>query len=821
MEISELKDKLSEDFNRIGSYDRYPVRFFSMSFDENTSNSIIDINKYVKKASYSKDCEIIDFKDWLRHDDAWITKEMALYRLNRLEKSKNYIVVGLSEYARFLSNAEFITVIEALLEIENDSFNQKRRIYFPCLALYSQVIKTVNTIYRRKDIFNPFLNKTLVEDLPRIYFVQEDLISSKFLNIISNSKEWFGLWRDSNIDIKKPIICLSKTLLHFYGKACPDNVYNIKAITNYPELLKSIYSIDMVMPHETKPEEFYAKFVKLIHDNQGKSLNELILKELNTLEITEKTVSFLWKASNEFHRWLLKNYIFLYYNKESYLYHVMIEISDMKEAEFYGISYCYIFKEQKKNYYQERNTILKAIYDLNKTIDFGEHLKSYYSEVLYNIIPDKCCEDIKTFDFSNDLKCKETVIMNTGVQSEIEKHVLSYITQYSEYERRLILWLYRNNLASDENIKKIYPEFSLYLFSGETINMNKKMAKLSGYFDIYRKCRVSTLKPEEYHEELMQWNSSENNFYEWYLDVDLLYPENVLKKNSIEDNVIVLDGVGGEYLDYIKGFLKEKGYIIDLCIYTKSHLPSITSQAKKYFSDKFEWNREYDSKVVHGEIYYHVSNLEKSLTVIKRMIEEILNTYEGKKIAIIADHGATINHKLIKKSKLYDFESSDHGGRCYKNDSNKNISETNDYMNYQDESGMNWVIALNEQSLHNSSTYAVHGGATIEEVIVPLIITHPSEDNTKSYRVIEKELNVSGINKTIRIKIQPKPENVILTASDGTNVHMQYEPDTNTWQGALKRGIEQPIDICINNNQTFSYRTIPTTKMKGNDGFDD
>ena len=46
------------------------------------------------------------------------------------------------------------------------------------------------------------------------------------------------------------------------------------------------------------------------------------------------------------------------------------------------------------------------------------------------------------------------------------------------------------------------------------------------------------------------------------------------------------------------------------------------------------------------------------------------------------------------------------------------MRESDDYLLYQDDFSRDWIIALNSQSLCNNSIYAVHGGATPEEVVV-------------------------------------------------------------------------------------------------------
>ena len=65
----------------------------------------------------------------------------------------------------------------------------------------------------------------------------------------------------------------------------------------------------------------------------------------------------------------------------------------------------------------------------------------------------------------------------------------------------------------------------------------------------------------------------------------------------------------------------------------------------------------------------------------------------------------------------------------------------------------------------------------------------------------------------------PKDVSVKLKAKDGTDVEMHYDNQKKTWIGELKRGMEQDIQIIIA-QQTFGFRTIPSTKM-GDDLFDE
>ena len=72
----------------------------------------------------------------------------------------------------------------------------------------------------------------------------------------------------------------------------------------------------------------------------------------------------------------------------------------------------------------------------------------------------------------------------------------------------------------------------------------------------------------------------------------------------------------------------------------------------------------------------------------------------------------------------------------------------------------------------------------------------------------------------ISVKVRPMPQGVRVIAKDGTNCEMRYDKNKKEWIAALRRGIAQEINIVIDDKK-FAFRTIPSTKMGGNDGFDD
>lgn len=814
MDIEALLDSIKKDAKKSGSYDRYPVRFLSMKYGEGTSAALMKLQQNIPNA------EFFDIQNILPYEDAWITTDRLRKAVYNLDPTKNHLIVGFSEYSRFLSQADFITLVISLLELENPEDNPKRRIYIPCFALYSQLKKTVKQYHRRFDAYNPFINETDIEDLPRIYFIDDHLDIGDRSNEVDNSAEWFGMWRNPDIDTSVPIICMSKTLLYFYGQASPDNVYNIKRIKTYCEMLGYMFSVYDMRGYKKNPEKFYKIFLNDIRTTRIRDINALILRKANTLSIDIDNFYQLWKANDTYMHWLIQNYVLRNYPTDSYLYNVMNQLEDLSDSELIETVYKYAVAAHNTNFCEERKKIVASIKKVDREVKFTDRLVAYYNSFLIELIRRKTSESVDAIDFTKD----EPIILNheSVLSSAIEDEVKPFLTDSSQYERQLTVWLYRMNLLEREEIKDIYPKFFDYLTAeaGQS-DPESYSEKFDAYFSEYRKYRLELCKSGKYDELIGRWNKTPEEFYSWYTDSEIEHAEVAIKKKGFTGNVYVLDGVGAEYLGYLSSLLEKKGETIVYSAYTKCHIPSITKQAKDCYPSEYIWISDYDQKVIHGGIYYPVTNLENSLEIIDDIVSQIVMKEGEEPFAITADHGSTISHKICKKGKKYNFEKAEHDGRCYQRKDDTYVAESDDYLLYEDEFSRKWVIALNSQSLYNNSKFVVHGGATLEEVLVPVIIAQRGRTVSKTFRVKPDQLKVSGLQKTVAFKISPDPKDtpVKLTAADGTNTVLKYDQELKVWKGDLNRGIEQDIEVHIA-DKSYNFRTVPSTHM-GDDLFDD
>lgn len=804
MNMNNLIECVAGDIDRERAYDRYPVRFFSLKYESGVSEKLIQLQRY-------SGAEIFDLKKLLNHEDAWISPD-SLYRTlyENLSPQKSYIIVGFSEYARFLSTEEFITVLLSLVELENPEENPKRRIYFPCFALYNQLKKTIEKYHRRLDVYDPLLNKAEVEELPKIYFVNDALRIDAGPNQVTNSAEWFGMWRNIDIDPASPIICCSRTLSHCYQSASPDNVYNIREIVTYQDALRCMYRVEGVRPYQEDEDGFYSQLVSLFHTRAGMEFGEMILAELKVQSIDKDNIYSVWKQSSRFKRWLLYNYILLNTRGNTYLYQVMLEANDLSVKEFIENMYLRIFALDTPSFSDERKAILSSVRETEKEIRFSGKMVDQYTEMLTNIFGGNTAVDFR-IDEPFSMEKREAVA-----------RLAPYLTCFSAYERQLTIWLYRSNMLNRSEIRTIYPALESYL-NGVRIGKGCLTSKADAYLQTYREARLTDKSGEDYDHALKAWNKDGTAFYNWYIDEQIDFPERCLKNQNFAGKVYVLDGVGAEFISYLCVLLEERGYSVDTCCYGKSRLPSTSSTAREAYPLCYKWISDFDKEIVHGSIYYHTENLERALTKIEMLIDQIAAEESNRSFAIISDHGASVGHKLARREKKYDFVQSEHDGRCYYNKIGQAVPPSSDYFIYNnDDMSQQWVISLNQQSLYHNSKYAVHGGATPEEILVPVITAHKRRQRAQSYRVEPINLKVSGLRKQVEMKITPMSADlsVNLSANDGTAVKMLYNSDTKTWTGELKSGIEQDITITVE-MESFIFRTVPPTKMGGDDLFDD
>jgi hypothetical protein len=295
--------------------------------------------------------------------------------------------------------------------------------------------------------------------------------------------------------------------------------------------------------------------------------------------------------------------------------------------------------------------------------------------------------------------------------SRVEKeYIMKHLDQYGiEFGKKSILTI----------LERVYPDLYRYLqpfpFHHET---------LGRYFEIYTYAKaVNKVLPELTEMMEHQAVAREYNI--------LLQPRSELMDHVPKDNVTLyfVDAMGAEFVSYIN----EKCYQMQLrptIKVARCNLPSITL-VNKDFLDGFDEEdvitvKEIDDIKHKGKENYDYRITKQPLHLIRELeiIEELLekarqrlNTAPGHRVFLVADHGATRMAVIMENTLSIDVNSKGtHSGRvCAYTEEVSHIPQAAEADGY-------YVLANYDRFKGGrKASVEAHGGATLEEVTVPVI----------------------------------------------------------------------------------------------------
>lgn len=831
MDVEAIKQRIIDDKNKsTSSYRRYPVRFLFMEMNNDTQRDIQDLVK-------SGNGELLDLSDYLmKKEDGWMTKIKFLHVIkNYSAKDRDTYVLGFSELIRFYSRKDIESTVLSLFDnIENSgaigSNVFQRRIIFICFSMIDSVYKVLKSSFPRKNLIDPFLNSDyeFISKNRKVCFVANEYSEHITKNKITSSVEWLGLWRSSEVlDFDSPIWCCSESLYAWHEKASPDNAFQIDVVHNAKEYLEKAYNLSINFPYRDIDVAYWNQLcIEYTNEYFGKDLHELARAKLNTDVNSINAIAGKWLTSDsEYDKWFIKCYVEAFYPM-SYLARVFKVIKTNSKKE-------YLISIWQQGYWLD-NPI-----QLEERIGIIKELSKYAD----SFIPEKEIKEVICEGLSKELRIsipnggnafeiclvglskqygRKTDDMKNCLRSYYVKIFKPAFTGLSNTEKEFVINLYKNGVIDKVEIKEVYPAFYFYLFgAGENEVEGKDDCK--NYLKAYRESKVLDKDNLYLHQYYTTGCANSSNVYSMYYE--LQRQEVLIAPYVGAADIYILDGVGAEYIPLIIALLEFNGYGIKYCDYAACHLPSITDVNKEYL-DAFEykeWFLDFDREVIHGEFYKSAVNLRKAFDILKNKIRDIVQESAGRKILITADHGATARAKWTETKKKYDFVDSDHEGRCCRIFSKDDYTDTMDYIVYEDEgkTDNSYIISINETSLYNRPKYENHGGATIEEMLVPVIVAEPRISQEKIvYKVMDDKLEVTGLDKKVVFAIVPDPDDAYVIEADGTK--KQLIADSGMYFAILSSGKEQDIKVVIDSRE-YKFHVVNKARknMTEDDGFDD
>lgn len=271
-------------------------------------------------------------------------------------------------------------------------------------------------------------------------------------------------------------------------------------------------------------------------------------------------------------------------------------------------------------------------------------------------------------------------------------------------------------------LEYIYPALAEYLY--DYTFAGDKGELLTEYFAKYKRQKLINRLSLEFHNKVIA------------LAIDGNRPYNTLKTrgevlDSLDKNNTALywiDALGAEYIGYIQSRVKSLG--LKITVHTvRANLPTITSQNSDFYD---AWNgkkiqtKELDKVKHNGEEDFNYENtklpihLAKELQIIDVFLEWVATKLTGKdvdKVILVSDHGASRLAVINKQECKWEMASNGkHSGRCCP------CSEADVKSEYATQENGFWVLANYDRFKGGrKASVEVHGGATLEEVVVPLI----------------------------------------------------------------------------------------------------
>jgi hypothetical protein len=375
--------------------------------------------------------------------------------------------------------------------------------------------------------------------------------------------------------------------------------------------------------------------------------------------------------------------------KNTYLSHAISNAANYIEfpkALFRSILTIEPNDEEFKQLYEERKDIIKSyVTYLNETVDYCKIVSAKQEDAIY---------------YLTDL-----------TQPEKEKAIEWLDTYGSKYTS--------NELISILNT--VYPDLAAYL-----CRYRFKKELLNNYFECYKYQKVINRVLPSF-EVNVEEQAIELGFVSALPSRTQLFDKIDLKGA----HAYFFDALGVEYLGFIQTKCNEYGLTASI-LCGRCELPSLTCYNKDFVEVCKEKEcpisdiKELDEIKHHGEDNFDYEKMKTPVYLIKELeiIDELLkkvqvailnNQYD--KAVIVSDHGASRLAVLHDSENIWQMETDGvHSGRCCP------MNEINTKPSFAVEKSGYWVLANYDRFKGSrKANVEVHGGATLEEVAVPII----------------------------------------------------------------------------------------------------
>lgn len=327
-----------------------------------------------------------------------------------------------------------------------------------------------------------------------------------------------------------------------------------------------------------------------------------------------------------------------------------------------------------------------------------------------------------------------------------EETAIYYLTDLTQLEKeKIVAWLSvygegYNNSTLAAMLRNVYPDLADYLST-----FRFKNALLNTYFENYKYQKViNKILPS--FELVVDEQSKELGFVDWLPARSAI----VDKLNLSKAHAYFLDALGVEYLSFIQAKCSKYGLSANI-VCGRCELPSLTCFNKEFLDTLKGKNcpvsdiKELDEIKHHGENNFSYENVKTPIYLIRELeiIDELLRKiraglygHQYDKAVILSDHGASrlaVLHET--ESPLHMATDGVHSGRCCPK------NEIDAKPDFAIEAENFWVLSNYDRFKGGrKANVEVHGGASLEEVTVPVIEITRKQNSIEAFITDESKV---------------------------------------------------------------------------------
>lgn len=726
--LDELFDYLKVDKEWEGAeatmHNRYPIRFILFE-------NFADFNEFVinrPSGVYKFSIDYLVDKNYLDIFPTFTDLSDNIKKYVKALPTNDFVIYPFSEMVRFYSKREFDSLVKTIRGYQppEDAQLAHLRLYIPIVGMQGKMGPYMNDhqtfVWEYKSpnetgTYNLILtNGTTygVSGLERNY------------SVVRNLYEWLKLWEKGS-DVKKNIICISKTIFANAFNAQPDNAFVYTECDSAYKFLTKGLKLDFggITPNEDEMPQWETLAQNI--DLEDFDFETFINERFDTFNIKDSKdfIKTWFECETDFDRWLLAMYYRKISGNHDYICESLDKCINLNTSELFSNIATHIFDTQMsdENIRERRSALEEAMRHDIRITDAAER---------------------QTYAKLSAMMCGELEAKYTAIR---------LMTAFTDSDRCLIIESLGKGKISLSDVEKIYPELYHYM-RPLSIQLGNANQWITEYFEAYRCSKIAN-NAALVAPLLAQKNANQSTFQHW-LD-NLKTVKTLLHNRHDIDKFYWIDGLGVDWIPFISYVIQKHNvdniYLNEAYV-SRAILPTTTAVNKAKLVElvvdgsKLEKIGDLDSFAhQHKDFPQYIID---EMRIVEDAVHKILTQYNGKKIAFVSDHGLTYLAQYGQGLNLAGVVS-DHEGRTAVVTSGTAVSD-NKYCILDD---CKTLCALTEDSLTSktSKSHGAHGGATPEEVLVPIIIVS-NQPNANVYAADILTNEIDGTNPVARLKIR-------------------------------------------------------------------